>query len=205
MKTLQFKTTKDFDEWRQTNDIYPFCDGYEDRPSHFILQDELDELQDMEEKYGLDILEHDDNGVFLRMSLTDEQYRLFCEAHCVDYVILEYTFGFTLRQREIVARIRKDFKDAELAGLQALISDGENALYFVNTHNILGITTADDLSGDWREIDGKYEFVKKSDDEMSHFAEIDPKAHLLSIQGTVKMDFCGWGCCTLPWFAHIKV
>ena len=91
MKEMNFKNARELWDWQNDgNDIYPFYDGWNDRPTYFILQSEVDELFEYEERYGVQIIEQDDNGVFLKAHLNDKQYNIFCEAHCVKLCIHSY-------------------------------------------------------------------------------------------------------------------
>lgn len=104
MKELRFKTYREFREWNEKNDIYPFYKTSDLKMPYYILQDEVDELLSYGEKSGSPIIELDNGKVFLKCNLTHEQYDKFRDAHCTTLYIEYY-------HKETIALISADCWD----------------------------------------------------------------------------------------------
>lgn len=199
MKVLRFETQEKLDEWLNDHELFECYDkdmnligNIQGPDADFLVSFNLAEIN---MKY-----------MFCKLTteLTPFQIQQLKESRITKCVVTDDLLRLTFEQRAIIRRLRKDFEDAVNAGLMAFSNDDANRLYFINGSHFDKIDTEDGLSGEWKEIGGKYKFVHYSEEYLSEFVEIDLSAYSEFVEGNEKIDFVSYGCCGLPWYGHIK-
>ncbi len=200
MKVLQFKTQSEFDEWLNNHELFQCYDK-----DMNLLGEILGPDADLLVSFGIAEINMPYYFCKIVKELSQVQLEELKKNRLVKTVITEDLFKLSLEQRVIIKRLRKDFEDATKAGLYAVSNDDGNRLFFFNGTAFDKLTTDDDLSGEWKEIDGKRVFQKHSDNYLSEYVEVEPDVNCESIAGNDQIDFISWGGCGLPWFVHLKL
>lgn len=199
MKVLQFKTQEEYDEWLNNHELFE-CYDKDGNLLGSILGPDADNLVSFDMAYISVAYGHCD----ITKELTEKQIEALKRNTLVKVVITDNLFVMSIEQRAIIRRLRKDFEDAKKVGLFVLTNDDKSGLYFLNGNAFDKIMTDDDLSGEWKEIDGKNKLVKLSEEALSNYVKIDADYHCEFIKGDNHIDFINWGCCALPWYGHLK-
>jgi len=199
MKVLQFRTQKDLDEWLNDNELFECYDNKHNLLGH-ILGPDADNLV----MYGIAQIYPEHRFCHVYKNLTDEQVEKLKKNTLVKTVVLDSIFRLSLEQRVVIKRLRECFDEARKVGLCAVSCDDENAMYLFNGKAFDDITNDDNLSGEWKEVDGVRKFVPYSEEELSNYVKIDTELDCEKIAGDNRIDFMSWGSGALPWFAHLK-
>lgn len=199
MRTLQFKTQQDYDEWLKDNEIFECYDNDNNMLGHIIGTD-----ADMLVSFNLALINVKYGICEITKELTEQQLEQLKKNTLVDVIVISDAMYMTLEQRIIIRRLRKNFEDAKKAGLFMVTNDNANAAFFLNGRHFDKIISDDDLSGEWKEIDGKREFVKYDEHQLSNFVKINFETDCERINGNNEIDFCNWGSCVLPLYARVR-
>lgn len=200
MKVLRFKTQDDLDEWLNNNELFQCFD----KDMNFIGEIQGPDA-DFLASFGLAEINIPYGFCKLTKELTELQMQELKKNRIVKTVVVDGLFRLSLEQRIVIKRLRKDFEDAKKVGLRAVSNDDANRLCFFNGKPFDSLDTEDGLSGEWKEIDGKHEFVPYSDDYLSEFVQIDTDVDCEYIEGNENIDFVSYGFDSLPWYAHLKI
>ncbi len=200
MKVLQFKTEDELSEWLNDHELFQCYDK-----DMNLLGEILGPDADLLVSFGLAELNMKYQFCQISKELTPKQLEELKKNRLVKTVVTNNLFILTPEQRVIIRRLRKDFEDAAKAGLYAASNNEGNKLHFFNGSAFDELTTDDNLSGEWKEIDGKKVFQKYSENYLSEFVQIDTDVDCESIEGNDKIDFMSWDFGGLPWFAHLKL
>lgn len=200
MKVLQFKTQSKLDDWLNNNELFQ-CYDKDMNLIGEILGPDADFL------VSFDLAEINMTFRYCRITkeLTYIQMQELKKNRLVKTIVTGDLFRLTLEQRVIIKRLRKDFEDAQKVGLFCASNDNANRLYFFNGTAFDSLSTDDNLSGEWKTVDGERKFVRFSEEYLSEFVQIDTDVDCEFIEGNEKVDFVSYGCCGLPWFAHLKI
>lgn len=201
MRVLQFRTQEEYDEWLNNNELFQCYDK-----DMNLLGDILGTDADVLVSFGLAEINMTYRFCQIKNELTEKQLEELNKSRLVKVVVTDDMFQFTLPQKVIIKRLKKNFEEARKVGLIAFSSDEYNKMFFINGNAFSGITTDDNLSGEWKENDlGGHEFVKYTEEYLSQFVQIDTDRDCLSIDGDRQIDFVSYGCCGLPMFAQLKL
>ncbi len=199
MKVLQFKTQADLDEWLNDHELFQCFDN-----DMNLIGEILGTDADVLVSFGIAEIDMSFNYCNIVKELTPKQLDELKKNRLVKTVVVDELMKYTPYQQAIIKRLRKDFLDARRNGLMALSNDDANRLYIINAKMFDNILTKEDLSGEWREIDGHQKFCHFSEDYLSEHIEIDIEK-CESIEGNERIDFVSWGCMALPWVGHLKL
>lgn len=201
MKVLQFKTQQALDEWLNDNELFECYDK-----DMNLLGEILGPDADLLVSFGLAEINMTYRYCQITKELDNKQLEELNKNRLVKTVFTGGLFVLTQEQRVIIKRLRKDFEDARKAGLVMFSSDEYNKMFYFNGNSFDGISTDDNLSGEWKEDEhGNHAFVKYSEEYLSQFVELDPDVDCYSIEGDRQIDFVSYGCCGLPMYAHLKM
>ena len=114
-------------------------------------------------------------------------------------------FKTTIEQKALIQKLVEAIDACRKADIQFFTTDGANELLCYNSTDFdKGPDTADNLSGEWEEKDGKRTFVATPQAKLDEWLEI-PIADCDIIDGNgLDVDFVSWGCCSGGFFAHKK-
>lgn len=199
MKVLQFRTQEEYDKWLNDHELFE-CYDKDGNLLGSILGHDADNLVSFNMAWVSVAYGHCD----ITKELTEKQIESLKRNTLVKVVITDDLFRMTIDQRVVIRRLRKNFEDAKKVGLFVMSNDDKNGLYFVNGKAFDEITNDDNLSGEWKEVDGERKFVKFSEEELSNYIKIDADLDCEFIEGDSQIDFMSWGYCALPWYGHLK-
>lgn len=192
MKTLSFKTQKDFDEWINENELFDCYDKF------FNLLGKISgEDADYMESCGLLSIDAANRTCHITQELNELQKMLLKENTLLRVVIVEEYVKVNPKQQEILNRLRATLREAIDANVM-FCSNDYGKMYAFNFEHFDGIMNSD---GDPSYLNEEGCWVKYNDDEKENVIEIHDEMLEEIDEG---VDFGNWGIDFLPWRVHLK-
>lgn len=192
MKTLSFKTQRDYDEWIDKNELFDCYDKF-----YTLLGKITGEDADFMESCGLLTIDAANRTCHITQELNTLQKRLLNENTLLRVVIIEQYIKVTPKQQEILNKLRETLREAVAANIM-FCSNDYGKMYAFNFEHFDEIMNSDGEPSYW---DEKGRWVEYDGDEKEKIIEI-PEEMLEEINEGV--DFGNWGSEMLPWRVHLK-